>query len=80
MVRGSPGYAAHHASVTARAMLASRFADSGGLARTGSCPDAQCTAAATTRDHASNVAAFTVSGKREARKLAKQQGAEPWNF
>ena len=28
----------------------------------------------------SNVAAFTVSGKREARKLAKQQGAEPWNF
>jgi acyl-CoA thioesterase len=28
----------------------------------------------------SNVAAFTVSGKREARQLAKQQGAEPWNF
>jgi len=28
----------------------------------------------------SNVAAFTVSGKREARKLAKEQGAEPWNF
>lgn len=28
----------------------------------------------------SSVAAFTVSGKREARKLAKQQGAEPWNF
>jgi acyl-CoA thioesterase len=28
----------------------------------------------------SNVAAFNVSGKREARKLAKQQGAEPWNF
>lgn len=28
----------------------------------------------------SSVAAFTVSGKREARQLAKQQGAEPWNF
>ena len=28
----------------------------------------------------SNVAAFNVSGKREARQLAKQQGAEPWNF
>ena len=28
----------------------------------------------------SNVAAFNVSGKREARKLAKDQGAEPWNF
>ena len=28
----------------------------------------------------SNVAAFNVSGKREARKLAKQPGAEPWNF
>ena len=28
----------------------------------------------------SNVAAFTVSGKREARQLAKQQGAQPWNF
>ena len=28
----------------------------------------------------SNVAAFNVSGKREARKLAKEQGAEPWNF
>ena len=28
----------------------------------------------------SNVAAFNVSGTREARKLAKEQGAEPWNF
>ena len=28
----------------------------------------------------SNVAAFNVSGKREARKLAKQQGATCWNF
>ena len=28
----------------------------------------------------SNVAAVNVSGKREARKLAKEQGAEPWNF
>jgi hypothetical protein len=28
----------------------------------------------------SNVAAFTVSGKREARQLAKQQGAVCWNF
>jgi len=28
----------------------------------------------------SSVAAFTVSGKREARIVAKQQGAEPWNF
>ena len=28
----------------------------------------------------SNVAAFTVSGKREARQLAKQHGAQPWNF
>jgi hypothetical protein len=28
----------------------------------------------------SNVAAFNVSGKREARQLAKQHGATPWNF
>lgn len=28
----------------------------------------------------SNVATFNVSGKREARQLAKQHGAEPWNF
>jgi hypothetical protein len=28
----------------------------------------------------SNVAAFKVSGKREARQLAKQHGAQPWNF
>lgn len=27
-----------------------------------------------------NVAAFNVSGKREARQLAKQHGAQPWNF
>jgi len=33
-----------------------------------------------TNGRRSSVAAFTVSGKREARKLAKQQGAEPWNF
>lgn len=28
----------------------------------------------------SNVTAFNVSGKREARQLAKQHGAQPWNF
>ena len=28
----------------------------------------------------SNVAAFNVSGKREARQLAKHYGATPWNF
>ena len=28
----------------------------------------------------SNVAAYNVSGKREARQLAKQHGAMPWNF
>lgn len=28
----------------------------------------------------SNVIAFNVSGKREARQLAKQYGAQPWNF
>ena len=28
----------------------------------------------------SNVIAFSVSGKREARGLAKQYGAECWNF
>jgi hypothetical protein len=28
----------------------------------------------------SNVFAFNVSGKREARQLAKQYGATPWNF
>ena len=33
-----------------------------------------------TDGRSSNVAAFNVSGKREARQLAKQQGAEPWNF
>jgi hypothetical protein len=26
------------------------------------------------------VVAFNVSGKREARVLAKQYGAQPWNF
>ena len=28
----------------------------------------------------SSVAAFAVRGKREARQLAKQYGAKPWNF
>jgi len=28
----------------------------------------------------SNVASFNVSGKREARQIAKQHGATPWNF
>jgi hypothetical protein len=28
----------------------------------------------------SNIFAFNVSGKREARQLAKQHGATPWNF
>lgn len=28
----------------------------------------------------SNVIAFRVTGKREARQLAKQYGAKPWNF
>ena len=28
----------------------------------------------------SNVVAYNVSGKREARQLAKQYGAKPWNF
>lgn len=28
----------------------------------------------------SNVVAYNVSGKREARQLAKQHGATPWNF
>ena len=28
----------------------------------------------------SNVIAFNVSGKREARQLAEQYGAKPWNF
>ena len=28
----------------------------------------------------SNVAAFKVSCKREARQLANQHGAQPWNF
>jgi hypothetical protein len=28
----------------------------------------------------SNVIAFNVSGKREAREVAKQYGAKPWNF
>lgn len=28
----------------------------------------------------SNIIAFNVSGKREARQLAKQYGATPWNF
>jgi hypothetical protein len=27
-----------------------------------------------------NITAFNVSGKREARQLAKQYGATPWNF
>ena len=28
----------------------------------------------------SNIIAFNVSGKREARKLAERYGAQPWNF
>jgi hypothetical protein len=28
----------------------------------------------------SKIIAFNVSGKREARQLAKQYGATPWNF
>lgn len=28
----------------------------------------------------SNIFAFNVSGKREARQLAKHYGATPWNF
>ena len=28
----------------------------------------------------SNVIAFNVSGKREARKLAESYNAQPWNF
>lgn len=28
----------------------------------------------------SNVVAYNVSGKREARQLAQQHGATPWNF
>lgn len=28
----------------------------------------------------SNVVAYNVTGKREARQLAKQHGATPWNF
>ena len=28
----------------------------------------------------SNVVAYNVSGKREARQLADQHGATPWNF
>lgn len=27
-----------------------------------------------------NVVALTVSGKREARMIAKEEGATPWNF
>lgn len=30
--------------------------------------------------HRSNVTAFNVSSKREARQIAKQYGATPWNF
>jgi hypothetical protein len=30
--------------------------------------------------HRSKVLAFNVTGKREARQLAKQYGATPWNF
>lgn len=30
--------------------------------------------------HRTHVIAFRVSGKREARQLAKQYGAQPWNF
>lgn len=30
--------------------------------------------------HRSKVVGFNVSGKREARQLAKQYGATPWNF
>lgn len=33
-----------------------------------------------TNGRRSNVAAYNVSGKREARQLAKQHGATPWNF
>lgn len=30
--------------------------------------------------HRTKVIGFNVSGKREARQLAKQYGATPWNF
>lgn len=30
--------------------------------------------------HRTNMIAFNVTGKREARQLAKQYGATPWNF
>lgn len=30
--------------------------------------------------HRTKVIGFNVSGKREARQLAKQYGAQPWNF
>lgn len=30
--------------------------------------------------HRTNVLSFRVSGKREARELAKNYGAKPWNF
>lgn len=33
-----------------------------------------------TEGRRSNVVALTVSGKREARQLAKEYGATPWNF
>lgn len=33
-----------------------------------------------TNGRRSNVVAYNVSGKREARQLAKQHGATPWNF
>ena len=33
-----------------------------------------------TNGQRSNVVAYNVSGKREARQLAKQHGATPWNF
>jgi hypothetical protein len=30
--------------------------------------------------HRTHLIGFNVSGKREARQLAKQYGAQPWNF
>jgi hypothetical protein len=30
--------------------------------------------------HRTHLIGFNVSGKREARQLAKQYGAKPWNF
>lgn len=33
-----------------------------------------------TEGRRSNIIALTVNGKREARQLAKEYGATPWNF